>query len=89
MNGGPKFNVGDEVTINFIEGTKSIDYPFGVNDTMLSINGKKAIIIGVIPCHDRYLDRSLSYLHDGYVYKINRNLYSYSSSMFLECNGEI
>lgn len=43
MNVGPKFNVGDEVTINFVEGTRSIDYPFGVNDTMLSINGKKLL----------------------------------------------
>lgn len=90
MNGGPKFNVGDEVTINFIEGTKSMDYPFGVNETMRSLNGKKAIIIEIISGYDHlYPGRTLSYLHDGYLYKINKNTYSYSSSMFLECNGEI
>lgn len=90
MNGGPKFNVGNEVTINFIEGTKSTDYPFGVNGVMRSLNGRKAIIIKVIPGYDGvYLDRTLSYLHDGYLYKIDQNMYNYSSSMFLECNGEI
>lgn len=90
MNGGPKFNVGDEVTINFVEGTKSGDYPFGLNETMLSLNGKKAIITKVTPGYDRvYPDRFMRYLHDGYLYRIDRNSYSYSSSMFLECNGEI
>lgn len=90
MNGGPKFNVGDEVTINFIEGTKSEDYPFGLNKTMQSINGKKVIIIEVIPGYDDMRPRkTLSYLHDGYLYKIDCDSWSYSSSMFLECNGEI
>lgn len=90
MNGGPKFNIGDEVTINFIEGTRSGDYPFGLNETMRSINGKKVIITKVIPGYDHMIQsKTLGYLHDGYLYKIDRNLYSYSSSMFLECNGEI
>lgn len=90
MNGGPKFNVGDEVTLNFIEGTKSEDYPFGLNETMRSINGKKVIITKVIPGYDHLRPKAtLGYLHDGYLYRINQNFYSYSSSMFLECNGEI
>lgn len=90
MNGGPKFNVGDEVIINFIEGTKYEDYPFGLNETMQSINGKKAIITEVIPGYNHvYTNRTLNYLHDGYLYRIDRNMYNYSSSMFLECNGEI
>ena len=88
MNGDPKFKVGDEVTVNFIEGTNPEDYPCGFVSGMKAYHGKKLTISKVYPGY-RHTHYTLSFLADGYVYTLEGNNWNWSSPMFLESQNEL
>ena len=80
----PLFQIGQTVIINLQE---NVNYPFGINSYMLSLSGKSARIIGVIP--DYYENNSYhSVLGDRckYLIDIDKNGYSWSSPMFRNFN---
>lgn len=89
MSGEPKFNIGDEITINFISGTESFDYPCGFVNGMMEYHGKKFKIESIDKLRTNQSNRKLSFLWDGYEYKLKGISWNWTTSMFAESQNEL
>lgn len=78
---GPRFKVGDVVTVHLSNKCK---HPFGTNDHMRSLQGMKLAIIDVRATSCRNCGSPMMKFHDGYIYTLNTSNALWSSSMFAE-----